>query len=189
MENPVQIIAKSTRWHRKIHKYTAIMLFVFMFIIGATGLLLAWKKEFRFIPPTQKDQSTLPALPLEHIEEIATNYITENTDLDPTVNRIDVRPTQGVAKVRFENHYSEVQVGIRSGEILSVKTRTSDIIEQIHDGSIIDFFIKTNNDEVKKTYVTITCLGLMLLSVTGFYLWLNPRRIKSRKKQRGQKDS
>lgn len=152
-----------------------------MFIIGATGLLLAWKKEFKFIPPTLKDTSTQPSLSLERIEEIATTYIVENTDLDPEVDRLDIRPRQGVAKVRFTNHYSEVQVGIKSGEILSVKTRTSDIIEQIHDGSIIDFFIKSNNEEVKKTYVTITCFGLMFLSITGFYLWYNPRRIKNQK--------
>jgi len=174
-------IAKKTRWYRKIHKYIAITTFVFMFIIGATGLLLAWKKEFKFIPPTLKDTSTLPSLSLERIEEIATVYIMENTDLDPEVDRLDIRPENGVAKVRFKNHYSEVQVGIKSGEILSVKTRTSDIIEQIHDGSIVDFFIKSNNEEVKKTYVTITCFGLMFLSITGFYLWYNPRRIKKQK--------
>tara|TARA_E500000318_G_C3508961_1_gene191500 strand:- start:291 stop:764 length:474 start_codon:yes stop_codon:yes gene_type:complete len=154
-----------------------------MFIIAATGLLLAWKKDFDFVPPTQTDVSNAPSLPIERISEIAQTYIIENTDLDPEINRIDIRLTKGAAKVRFEHHYSEVQVGIKSGEILSVKTRTSDIIEQIHDGSIIDFFFKTSSDQVKKTYVTLTCLGLMILSVTGFYLWLNPKRIKNRKKK------
>lgn len=189
MENSTAKIAKSTRWQRKVHKYIAISTFVFMFIIAATGLLLAWKKEFKFIPPTQKDTANVPSLSIAEIEKIAANYILENTDLDPEVNRLDIRPLQGVAKVRFEHHYSEVQVGIKSGEILSVKTRTSDIIEQIHDGSILDFLFKTNNEEVKKTYVTLTCLGLMILSVTGFYLWLNPKRIKNRKKNQALKDS
>lgn len=178
-----QKIAKNTRWHRKIHKYIAISLFAFMFIIGGTGVLLGWKKEFNFVPPTQRDTSELPTLPIEKIAAIAETYILENTDLDPEINRIDIRLRQGAAKVRFEHHYSEVQVGIKSGEILSVKTRTSDIIEQIHDGSIVDFLFKTNNEEVKKIYVTVTSLGLMVLSVTGFYLWLNPRRIKNRKKK------
>jgi uncharacterized iron-regulated membrane protein len=189
LENSTKKIAKSTRWFRKIHKYVAISTFVFMFIIAASGLLLAWKKEFKLIPPTQKDTANVPSLSIAEIEKIATTYILENTDLDPEVNRLDIRTRQGVAKVRFENHYSEVQVGIRSGEILSVKTRTSDIIEQIHDGSILDFLFKTNNEEVKKIYVTITCLALMLLSVSGFYLWLNPKRIKNRKKKYGLKDS
>jgi len=153
-----------------------------MFVIAATGLLLAWKKEFKFVPPTQKDATVVSSLPIEKIAEIAQTYILENTDLEPEINRIDIRLKQGAAKVRFEHHYSEVQVGIRSGEILSVKTRTSDIIEQIHDGSILDFLFKTNNEEVKKTYVTMTCLALMFLSVTGFYLWWNPRRIKKLKK-------
>lgn len=182
LENSTKKIVTSTRWYRKIHKYIAISLFAFMFIIGGTGVLLGWKKEFNFVPPTQRDTSELPTLPIEKIAEIAQTYILDNTDLDPEINRIDIRLRQGAAKVRFEHHYSEVQVGIRNGEILSVKTRTSDIIEQIHDGSIVDFLFKTNNEEVKKIYVTITCLGLMVLSVTGFYLWFNPRRIKKRKK-------
>jgi len=181
LKTPSKKIAKNTRWHRKIHKYIAIALFVFMFIIGASGLLLAWKKDLNLIPPTQQDIANTPVLPIEKIQQIASTYILENTNLDATVDRIDIRPDKSVAKVRFKNHYSEVQVGIKSGEILSVKTRTSDIIEQIHDGSIVDFFIKSNNEEVKKTYVTITCLGLMILSVTGFYLWYNPKRIKKRK--------
>ncbi len=183
LENSAKNIAKSTRWYRKIHNYIAISTFVFMFIIAATGLLLAWKKEFNFVPLTQKDEAVTPSLSIEKIAEIAQTYILENTDLEPEINRIDIRLKQGAAKVRFEHHYSEVQVGIKSGEILSVKTRTSDIIEQIHDGSILDFLLKTNNEEVKKTYVTITCLSLMILSITGFYLWLNPRKIKKIKKK------
>jgi len=176
-------LAQATRKFRKFHKYLGLSLCVFMFVIAASGLLLAWKKDFDFIPPTQTDVSTASTLPIEQIAEIAQTYILENTDLDPEINRIDIRFNKGAAKVRFENHYSEVQVGIYSGKILSVKTRTSDIIEQIHDGSIIDFFFKTSSDQVKKTYVTITCLGLMILSVTGFYLWLNPKRIKRKKRQ------
>ncbi len=183
LSNSTKKIVKITRQFRKFHKYLGISLCVFMFIIAATGLLLAWKKDFDFVPPTQTDVSNAPSLPIERISEIAQTYIIENTDLDPEINRIDIRLTKGAAKVRFEHHYSEVQVGIKSGEILSVKTRTSDIIEQIHDGSIIDFFFKTSSDQVKKTYVTLTCLGLMILSVTGFYLWLNPKRIKNRKKK------
>lgn len=181
MEKSAKKLAKTTRAYRKIHKYIAISLFIFMFLIAASGLLLAWKKEFSFVPPTQIDPSESTTLPIEEIAEIAQNHILENTNLDPEINRIDIRLKQGTAKVRFEHHYSELQVGIKSGEILSVKTRTSDIIEQIHDGSILDFLFKTKNEEVKKIYVTITCLGLMILSVTGFYLWINPNRIKKRK--------
>lgn len=183
LSNSTKKIVQITRQFRKFHKYLGIALCLFMFIIAATGLLLAWKKDFDFVPPTQTDVSNAPSLPIERISEIAQTYIIENTDLNPEINRIDIRLNKGAAKVRFEHHYSEVQVGIKSGEILSVKTRTSDIIEQIQDGSIIDFFFKTSSDQVKKTYVTITCLGLMILSITGFYLWLNPKRIKNRKKK------
>lgn len=154
-----------------------------MFIIGATGLLLAWKKEFYFLPPTKKDVVTGPSLPLEKIQDIASQYIFNNTKLDTLIDRIDVRLNSGVAKVRFVNHYSEVQVGIRSGKILSVDYRASDLIEQIHDGSIIDSLAGTEDDWFKKFYVTLTCIGLMTLSITGFYLWYNPKLIKRRKKK------
>ena len=97
------------------------------------------------------------------------------------VDRIDIRPDKGIAKVTFKNHFKEVQVDGFSGEILSVDIRHSDWIEKVHDGSIIDFY--TSGDEgAKLTYSTLVSLGLILLAISGFYLWYYPkliRRLKS----------
>lgn len=97
---------------------------------------------------------------------------------------MDVRPAKGIVKVRFEEHFTELQLDIYSGEVVSVRQRTSDIIEKIHDGSILDFLIRTNNDEIKLVYASLTSLGLMLLSISGFYLWFYPRQIKRTKRQK-----
>ena len=47
-------IAKNTRIYRKIHKWISVPLFVFMFLIGVTGLLLGWKKTAGILPSTKK---------------------------------------------------------------------------------------------------------------------------------------
>ena len=98
------------------------------------------------------------------------------------IDRIDVRPSKGVAKVKFKEHYHEVQVDLSSGKILSVKKRWNDFIEQIHDGTIVDQLLGTEGDPIKVAYTTLTSLGLILLSISGFFLWLNPKRIRRLKK-------
>lgn len=143
-------------------------------------MLLGWKKQVEFTPPTQKGISSDASLWIrfDEVQKIASAHIADSLGLDGEVDRIDVRPSKGVAKVKFEKHYWEVQVDLTSGKVLSVKKRWNDIIEQIHDGTIIDRLLRTDGAPVKTTYTTLTSLGLMLLSVSGFFLWLNPRRMR-----------
>ncbi len=101
---------------------------------------------------------------------------------DPTVDRIDIRPDKGIAKVTFKNHFTEVQLDGYSGEVLSVETRHSDWIEKVHDGSIIDYYF-SGDEGAKLTYSSLTSLGLIFLGISGFYLWYYPkviRRIKEK---------
>ena len=86
-----------------------------------------------------------------------------------------------MAKIVFIEHFTELQIDCTTGKILSISQRNSDIFEKIHDGSILDFFVKTENDEIKLFYTTIVSLGLILLSFSGFWLWYNPKRIKMQK--------
>ncbi len=157
---------------------------VFMFLLGATGLLLAWKSELNLTPSSQKIQSTnLPVLSLNQIQDNVVSYV-KNLNLDPTINRIDYRPSKGIAKVRFETHFTELQINCYTGEITSNKQRTADIIEMIHDGSILDYFFKNKPENIKLLYSTITSLGLILLAFSGFWLWLKPKQIRDIKVKR-----
>ena len=161
----IQSKVKALRWLRVLHKWMGVPLIIFFFIIGITSILLAWKKKVDLLPPTQKSEF----LEMERLGE------------SKEVDRIDIRPDKGIAKVTFKNHFKEVQVDGFSGEILSVDIRHSDWIEKVHDGSIIDFY--TSGDEgAKLTYSTLVSLGLILLAISGFYLWYYPkliRRLKS----------
>lgn len=128
-------LAKSTRWYRKTHRIVAVSLLLFIVIMSATGLLLAWKDQLGFKPSTVKvaSNNTPPLISLAKIEQNAIQYI-DSLKLSTAINRIDYRPRKGIAKVRFEDHFTELQINCYTGgEIISVKTRTADLIEMIHD--------------------------------------------------------
>lgn len=161
---------------RKIHRLTGLVLAVFLLIIAASGIFLAWKKQSDTIqPPTQQGVDTCKQwLPLEKIEEFARQAASRQLQA-PKIDRIDFRPGKGVAKVRFEQKNHEVQVDACSGEVLSVARRHSDWIESLHDGSIV-------SNAFKLLIMSITGVGLMLMVITGWMLWLGPKRIKAKKK-------
>lgn len=173
-------IAGATRTYRRLHKWLAVPLFVFMFIIGLTGVLLGWKKQANLTPPTQKGVSADARqwLPMDSIQLIALTFAADSLGFRDEIERLDVRPGKGIVKVVFVNDYTEVQIDLTTGQILSTQKRWNDLIEQIHDGTILDHLVSTDGDPIKTTYTTLTSLGLMLLSFSGFWLWYNPKRIR-----------
>jgi uncharacterized iron-regulated membrane protein len=182
-------IAKSTRVYRKIHKWIGTFLFVFFFIISVTGLLLGWKKHSGglILPKPEKGISADMKgwLSYDSLNTLALQALRDSLpeNLSPELDRIDARPDKGIVKFVFKNHYTEIQLDCTSGKVLAVNQRTSDTIEQIHDGSILDFAFATNNGQIKLSYTTLTGLSLLLLTVTGFFLWYKPIRIRNKKKQ------
>lgn len=181
-DNQVQSKVKALRWYRSIHKWIGVPLIVFFLLIGVTSILLAWKKKAELLPPTleTKVEGGTWILPSEMVK-IGEEEM-RKLDKDPEVDRIDIRPDKGTAKVTFKSHFAEVQVDGFSGEVLSVGTRHSDWIEKVHDGSIIDFYT-TGGESAKLTYSTLVSIGLIFLAISGFYLWYYPkvvRRLKAK---------
>jgi hypothetical protein len=176
-------ISKSTRIYRKLHTWVAVPLFVSMFLMGATGLLLGWKKQTKLLPKTQQGESVQATewVGLDSLLRAAQHHA-RTLRLSDEVDRIDVRPQKGVAKVVFTQHFTEIQLDCKTAEVRSVSTRSSDFIEKIHDGSLLDFWLDTSSEVFKLTYTTVVSLGLLLLSFSGFWLWYNPIRIRRIKK-------
>ena len=178
----IQSKVRSLRWYRRIHKWIGLPLIIFFFLIGITSILLAWKKKVELLPPTLSSQveNGTWILPSEMVtigeEEM------KKLGWDPEVDRIDIRPDKGTAKVTFKTHFTEVQVDGYSGEVLSIETRHSDWIEKVHDGSIIDYYT-TGDEGAKLTYSTLTSLGLIFLGISGFFLWYYPKWIRKWKKK------
>lgn len=175
-------LASQTRTYRRLHKLVAVPLFVFLFLVGLTGVLLGWKKQFGLTPNTQMGASLEAArwISIDSIQRIATAHAT-SLQLDAEVDRIDIRPDKAVAKVVFVKHYTELQVDCSTGNVLSVEKRMNDFVEHLHDGTIVDRLLGTAHEQSKISYTTITSIGLMLLAFSGFWMWLNPQRIRKMK--------
>lgn len=180
---------KLLRNFRSIHKWTGISLFFFFIVLSITGLLLGWKKNSKgiILPPTVKVERSKydNPIPIEQIIERAQEAIFSFTGnpLDSIVDRIDVRPSKGIAKVKFEEHYYGVQVNLYTGEPVQIAYRYSDLIEQVHDGSIIDDLFGIKGGVFKLIYTSVVGLALGVFIVTGIWLWLGPkyiRRLKNR---------
>ena len=152
-----------------------------MLLLGTTGLLLTWKAELKLQPASQSSSKVNASLvSLSIIQENAINYV-DSLQLSSVINRIDYRPSKGVAKVRFEEHFTELQIDCYTGKIISTKQRTDNIIEMIHDGSILDYIFGNKSENIKLLYSSITSICLILLAFSGFWLWLKPKQIKRRK--------
>lgn len=182
-------IASTTRLYRKLHRWIAIPLFLFLTLIGTTGLLLGWKKQVGLLPKTQKgsNMETQAWISLDSISNIAIRYAEQKLKKSPEIDRIDVRPQKGVAKIVYAHHFTELQIDCASGQILAVNARNSDLIEKIHDGSILDFELNPDGEQFKLSYTTLAGAGLVLLAISGFWLWYNPIRMKKIKHQKVEK--
>ncbi len=174
-------ITQSLRQFRVWHKYAGVALAVLVILSALTGILLALKKEVTVLqPPTQKGQAQeLNAwLPLEILAEKATTALCEAqpNQQGNAIDRMDVRPGKSIVKVLFEKGYWEVQLDGSTGQVLSVAQRHSDWIEQVHDGSII-------SDWFKLGAMHVLGLGLLLMTVTGLWLWYGPKQYRKLKRQ------
>lgn len=180
--------AKVIRISRKIHRTSAVLLFVFFFFVAITSVLLGWKKHSGdyLMPQTKKGTSSNLDhwMPLHQLDSIAVLVFSKSFTAEPSpvIDRMDVRKENGIVKFTFKNNYKEVQLDGVTGEVLSVGVRRSDFIESIHDGSFLDDYFKTGNGVIKFTYSTIMGLGLLFFTVTGFWLWYGPKRMKNSKK-------
>lgn len=154
-----------------------IVLAVFLLLSALTGVLLGWKKNVDLLqPPTQSgvDKALASYKPVDELARASLLAVDSLGLTADNFDRIEYRPTKGIAKVIFDTGSWEVQVDATSLEILSVAKRHSDWIETIHDGSII-------SDAFKLVSMNILGLGLVFLTVTGLWLWYGPKRIRSLK--------
>lgn len=178
-------IAKSLRVARRIHHTMGSLLFGLFVVVATTGLLLGWKKHTggTILPKTHRGTSTNPAdwLPIDELwaraNEIARTRISPELSLE--LERIDLRPSHGMVKFVYIEGYWGLQLDCATGELLTIERRRSDFIENIHDGSIFDYLLETDDEQIKLVYTTIGGASLLLFSITGFWMWFGPKRMRA----------
>ena len=171
---------------RKIHRTLGIFLFAFFFLTAVTGLLLGWKKHTGglILPKSYQGKSTdskdwLPFHVLhENANRIALEQISPDLSLD--LERIDARPDKGMVKFVFIDGYWGIQLDSTTGELLHIERRRSDLIENIHDGSLLDYLFDTDDEQFKVVYTSVMGSALLLFSITGFWLWVGPKQFRHR---------
>lgn len=178
--------AKVIRVFRWAHRKLAILLFVFFAIISLTGILLGLKKNTGLLAPTTTGVSSQLAtwLPLDSLEALAKAYLhdTVSGNLNDAIDRLDIRPDKGIVKFLFKDHYWGLQLDGTNGKLLLVERRSSDFIEDLHDGSILDNVFGTSDEQVKVGYTVLMGISLFMLVATGFWLWYGPKRLRKRKR-------
>ncbi|MBL8981103.1 MAG: PepSY domain-containing protein, partial [Gemmatimonadetes bacterium] len=89
------------------------------------------------------------------------------------IDRMDVRPRDGFVKVRFRDRANtEATVDLATGKVLHVGARNDVFLEKLHSGEIFgDGFILLSD---------AAAVILVITLVTGYWLWLAPRVIRSR---------
>lgn len=182
--NQRQKQAKLLRVFRKIHRTTGAILFVFFFFVSVTGLLLGWKKNSGglILPESYKGTSSelKDWLPIDSLYKNACKFLHDSvsSDLSTDLERIDIRKDIGMLKFVFSDNYWGIQLDGATGNLLHIERRRSDFIENIHDGSILDYFFETGKEQIKLIYTTIIGLALLTFTTTGFWLWLGPKRMR-----------
>lgn len=174
---------------RQIHKITGIVLFVFFLFISVSGLLLGWKKNSngQILPETAtgKTNNLQQWLPLHQLETRARTFLSDSvsSSLSTKIDRIDIRKNDGIVKFTFEKHYYGIQIDGATGEVLRVEKRWSDLLENIHDGSILDILLGFEGKILKLIYTSIMSLALLMFTVTGFWLWYGTNRLRKKVKR------
>lgn len=165
---------------RSIHRIGAITTALPVGIILVTGIFLQLKKEWAWVqPPTQQGSGTEIMLDWNDMLLAAQSIPEANVRSWSNIDRIDVRPARGIAKLRCDNRW-EIQLDLATGEVLSSTYRRSDVIESIHDGSWF-------SDSAKLYLWLPSAVFLLILWLTGLYLWVLPRWVLAKRRRVAQK--
>lgn len=177
--------ARILRASRRIHRTAGALLFVFFFVVACTGLLLGWKKNSGGVILAKTYQGTSSDLkdwlPIHVLHQKAVGVVRQSVSpgLSPELDRVDIRPDKGVVKFVFVEHYWGVQLDGATGEVLHIERRRADFIENVHDGSVLDYLAGTDG-QIKLAYTSVMGAGLLTFTATGFWLWYGPKRFRAK---------
>ena len=171
---------------RVLHRKIASVLFIFFFFVSFTAIMLAWKSVFtNVIFDTEKitaSTSLQKWLPLDSLESIAVKSINEKTNNNfKHAESIQLKPAKGYINFSFKNNLN-IQVDGATGNTIHIEQKNGSLIQDIHDGAIVDGWLTNKFGLSKKIYSTIMGLALLILTLSGFWMWYKPKQIKQSKK-------
>ncbi len=175
--SPKKAKSRAPRLNRKLHRWGSILTAGPLLVVIVTGIILQLKKDWSWVqPPTAKGTTAELVIDWDQVLAAAASAPEAEIKTWADIDRLDVRPSKGMLKVRSKNQW-EVQVDTATGAVLQTSYRRSDFIESIHDGSWFG--------EVSKLWIFLpTAVILLGLWCTGMYLWLLPHLVRRRRKEK-----
>lgn len=162
------------RLNRRFHRWAGIAVALPLLIVVATGILLQLKKHWTFVqPPELRGSAREPAIDFAAILAAARGAPELGVDGWADVDRLDLRPAKGICKLVAHSGH-EAQIDIGTGAVLQTAMRRSDLIESIHDGSWF------GGDAVKLGLFLPVAVALLLLVLSGVWLWWHPFAVRRR---------
>ena len=166
-------------WHlfaRKSHRWGAVLIALPFLVVLGSGILLQIKKEWSWVqPPTQRGEGKSLSVSFDQLLEIAKQTPEAEVQNWKDIDRIDVQPNRGIAKILTKNRW-EIQVDLQTAKVLQVAYRRSDLIESIHDGSWF-------HDSAKLYIFLPTAVVVLVLWLTGLYLFVLPNWVRWTRKK------
>ena len=160
------------------------MLFILFLFIALSGLALGWKKHSGdLILPKTRTGTSLDMgqwKPLHELQQIALSHYRDAiyNEGDIVVDRIEAVPEKGIVKFTILPGYWGIQVDGATGQILHLGRRWSDFFEKMHDGSLVDSWLGITSGAFKLFYTSLAGLALLVFTITGFWLWYGPIRMR-----------
>jgi uncharacterized iron-regulated membrane protein len=155
------------------HRWGALIVALPVLIMILSGLILLLKKESNWIqPPSQRGTTQTLSVSFDQLLAIAQGVPQAQIKTWNDIDRLDVRPSKGMVKVRAKNRW-EIQIDSHSGAVLQVAYRRSDLIESLHDGS---FF----HDRVRLWIFLPAGVILLVLWFSGIYLFYSYQKRRYR---------
>ena len=157
-------------WMRHGHVWLGVLGSMALIVICITGILLNHKRPLGLMPDVENPEarSLGEALSLRELVTRAEDAVAPEGE-PPVVDRMDVRPSDGLVKVRFKDRVvTEVTLDLATGAVLHVGARNDAFLEKVHSGEIFGDRGTLISDAA--------AVILTLLLVSGYWLWLYPRR-------------
>lgn len=151
------------------HLWLGVLFTALLLVVSVTGVLLNHKRGLGLMPQVDHTPSGAftASLPLAELANRALGAA-GLTGGPESIDRMDVRPRDGLVKVRLRDASStEVTVDLVTGAILHVGARGDVFLEKVHSGEALG-----------SRWVllsTIAAIALIVLLVSGYWLWLAPK--------------
>jgi len=151
------------------HLWVGVVVTFLTISLSVTGVMLNHKRLLGFMPGTdvERPEAFEASLPLPELGRLALAAVSPAV-AEAGIDRMDVRPGDGIIKVRFDDaDVTEVTLALDTGEVLVIGLRNDVFLEKLHSGEIFgDSWILLSD---------FGAVALVLLLLTGFWIWLYPR--------------